>query len=406
MALLAVLAVGGALVLLALVLYQRRQIAELKAQLSETVRSDQLTGLLNLGTFEELIDQELERSKRTGHPMSVLVGDVDWLELVNARYGQRTGDAVLQSIARDLHKWKRRIDSAARLGDEEFGLLLPETDEGGAFVVAERLRRAAHQTLANSNEPMAVTISLGVASYPGHGDERDVLLACASSAMAAAKEMGKDRSVIYSPEVASVLADGAGPERAELQLATVIALAEALDIRDSGTTEHSRMVGRLCQLTAAELGLSAERVERVRLAGVLHDVGKIGVPDRMLSNPGLLAPDDWKQMRDHPKTGARLLAHGDLDDLRSWILAHHERPDGLGYPAGSAGEEIPLEARIVAVADAYEAMTADRAYRPALGAEAARAELEAGAGSQFDARVVKALISALSGEGASLPRAS
>jgi diguanylate cyclase (GGDEF)-like protein len=401
-----VLTLGGALVLLAAIVHQRRQIARLTARLSEATRADPLTGLLNRRAFEELFDAELERSVRTGRPVSVLIGDLDWLDLVNARHGHRTGDAVLQLVARDMRKWKRRIDSAARIGGEEFGLLLPETDEAGAFLVAERLRRAAHRTFAD--QPLPVTISFGVASYPDHGSERDELLAAASSAMGAAKEMGKDRSVIYSTEIARVL--GAQPRAdAGLQLATVIGLAEALDIRDTGTTGHSHTVGRLCELTATELGLPPERVERVRLAGVLHDVGKIGVSDRLLTKPGPLDPDEWQQMRTHPEIAARLLAHPEFDDLRSWVLAHHERPDGKGYPAGMRGEEIPLEARIIAAADAYEAMTADRSYRPALGEEAARAELQAGAGSQFDARVVRALLDALPGGGAavaSLPRAS
>jgi HD-GYP domain-containing protein (c-di-GMP phosphodiesterase class II) len=133
----------------------------------------------------------------------------------------------------------------------------------------------------------------------------------------------------------------------------------------------------------------------VRLAGVLHDIGKIGISDRVLSKPGPLDADEWQEMYTHPEIGARLLSRPEFDDLRAWILAHHERPDGQGYPRALAGDEIPLEARILAVADAYEAMTADRVYRPSLGEEAARAELEAGAGSQFDHRVVTAFLRAL-----------
>ena len=405
MGLLSMLALGVALVLLAVILHQRRQLARLAVQLSEAARSDPLTGLMSRRAFEELLDQELGRARATGHPLSVIVGDIDWLGLVNARHGHSTGDAVLQMVARDLQKWKRRIDAAARIGGEEFALLLPETEEGGAFLVAERLRRAAHRTFAE--EPLPVTISFGVASYPDHGREPGAILTAASSAMAAAKDMGKDRSVIFSPEIARVLAARPGPDRAGLQLATVIGLAEALDIRDAGTTGHSHTVGRLCELTARRLGLPPERVERVCIAGVLHDVGKIGVSDRLITKPGPLDSDEWQQIRTHPEIASRLLANPEFDDLRSWILAHHERPDGKGYPAGLSGEDIPLEARILAVADAYEAMTADRPYRTALGREAARAELEAGAGSQFDADVVRALLDVLSGEGAaSLPRAS
>jgi diguanylate cyclase (GGDEF)-like protein len=393
MGLSSILALGVVLILLAAIVRQRHQIARLTKRLSDATRTDPLTGLLNRRAFEQLLEAELERSRRTGRPLSVLVGDVDGLAVVNARLGHPAGDGVLQLVARDMLKWKRRIDSAGRVGGEEFGLLLPETDERGAFMLAERLRRAAHRTFGDG--PVPVTVSFGVASYPEHGDRLDLLLSFATHAMGAAKELGKDRSVIYSAEVARMLASAGGPEGAELQLATVIGLAETLDIRDTGTVGHCQTVGRYAELTALELGMPTDQAERLRLAGVLHDVGKIGVSDRVITKPGPLDADEWRQMRTHPEIGSRLLAHPEFDDLRAWVHAHHERPDGRGYPAGLTGDAIPLEASILAVADAYEAMTAERAYRPALGEEAARAELEAGAGTQFDARVVRAFLAAL-----------
>ena len=272
-------------------------------------------------------------------------------------------------------------------------MLLPDTDEGGAFLVAERLRRAIHRQFGDS--PLGLTISFGVASHPEHGEDGVGLLASALGAVAGAKQLGGDRSVIHSPEVARLL-DGRAPGgHGDLQLATVVALAEALDIRDTGTAKHCHTVARYAELMSRELGLEPERVERVRLAGVLHDVGKVGVSDHVLSKPGPLDAAEWRELRTHPEIAARLLSRGEFDDLRSWILAHHERPDGGGYPYGLSGAAIPLEARILAVADAYEAMTADRVYRPALGQAAAREELEAGAGSQFDGVVVEALLTAL-----------
>ena len=393
MGLSSIVGVGVVLVLLGVVAHQRHQIARLSARLSDATRIDPLTGLLNRRAFELLLEAELERMRRTGRPLAVIVGDVDGLSAVNAHRGHSAGDNVLKLVARDMTKWKRRIDSAGRIGGEEFALLLPETDERGAFLLAERLRRAAHRTF--NDEPLPVTVSFGVASYPEHGDRLDILLSLATHAMGAAKELGKDRSVIYSPEVARMLASAGGPEGAELQLATVVGLAETLDIRDTGVVGHCQSVGRYAELTALELGLPDERVERIRLAGVLHDVGKIGVSDRVITKPGPLDADEWREMRTHPEIGARLLAHPEFDDLRGWVLAHHERPDGRGYPQGLEGESIPIEASILAVADAYEAMTADRAYRPAMGVEAARAELEAGAGTQFDPAVVRAFLAAL-----------
>jgi HD-GYP domain-containing protein (c-di-GMP phosphodiesterase class II) len=148
-------------------------------------------------------------------------------------------------------------------------------------------------------------------------------------------------------------------------------------------------------MTAEELGLEVERCERVRLAGLLHDVGWIGLPDEILSKPGPLSTGEWKDVRTHPEMAARLLASPELADLRDWIAAHHERPDGQGYPRGIEGDEIPLEARILAVADAYEAMTNERAYRPALSDEEAHGELRGGSGSQFDGEVVEAFLQAL-----------
>jgi diguanylate cyclase (GGDEF)-like protein len=405
MGLSAIVAFGGVLILLAVILQQRRQVRQLTARLSDATRTDPLTGLLNRRAFEQLLQSELDRSRRTGRTVAVLVGDLDGLAAVNARQGHPVGDSALQRVASDMQKWKRRIDTAARIGGEEFALLLPETDERGAFLVAERLRRAAHRSFGE--DPMPLTLSFGVAAYPDHGDRIDVLLRAATRALGAAKELGKDRSVIYSEEVARMLASVDGPDSAELQLATVVGLAEALDIRDTGSTGHSHTVGRYAELIATELGLPSERVERVRLAGLLHDVGKIGVSDRVVAKPGPLDADEWREMRTHPEIAARLLAHPEFEDIRAWVLAHHERPDGRGYPLGMSGPAIPLEASILAVADAYEAMTAERCYRGALGDTAARAELEAGAGRQFDARVVEAFLAALApSAAASLPRAS
>ena len=386
-----------ALLLLGLILHQRRQIARLAARLSDATRTDLLTGLLNRPAFEELLDAELERSRRNGRPLSVIVGDIDRLGALNAEHGHDAGDTALKQVARDLQKWKRRMDWAARIAGGEFAVIVPEADERGAFLVAERFRRAAHRTF--SDQPTPLTISLGVASCPEHGDQRDLLMSAALRALAVAKELGRDRSVIYSAEVAHLMAGVEGTEASHMQLATVVGLAEALDIRDTGTTGHSHTVGRYAELIARELGLPPQEVERVRIAGVLHDVGKIGISDLLLTKPAPLDPDEWREMRTHPEIAARLLSHPEFDDLRAWVLAHHERPDGKGYPNGLSGDDIPLEARIIAVADAYESMTAERCYRSTLGAEAARAELEAGAGTQFDARVVSTFLGALSRRG-------
>jgi diguanylate cyclase (GGDEF)-like protein len=184
-------------------------------------------------------------------------------------------------------------------------------------------------------------------------------------------------------------------ESTELRLAAVMLLAETLDLRDAGTAEHSRTVGAFARDTAATLGLSGARVERLHAAGVLHDLGKLGIADAILHKPGGLDDAEWREMKRHPEIGARILEHAGLADIAVWVRAHHERPDGLGYPFGLSAAEIPLEARILAVADAYEAMIAERPYRSGMPASDARAELLRGAGTQFDAEIVDAFLRTL-----------
>ena len=172
------------------------------------------------------------------------------------------------------------------------------------------------------------------------------------------------------------------PERSS-HLDAVILLSETLDLRDISTSAHSQTVARYAATIAEELGLDAERKERVRLAGMVHDLGKIGVPDHVLLKPGSLTAGEWQQMQRHPEIGAQILDSASLHDLASWVLAHHERPDGTGYPLRLSGDAVSLEARILAVADAYEAMTSDRPYRAAMPAQAAREELLRHRGTQL-----------------------
>ena len=343
----------------------------------------------------------LALAKREGRPLSVIVGDLDGFKLVNDRLGHQAGDDALRRVARELSTWKRRSDLTARVGGEEFALLLPGASEEGAFTLADRVRLGVQEVFAADEVPL--TISFGIAAFPEHGEDAEALTLAADQALYAAKEMGRNRCVHFTPELAESLSSRARvADSAEMQLDTVIGLAEALDIRDTGTAKHSRTVGRYARLMALEMGLGEARAERIELAGLLHDVGKIGISDRVLNKPGPLDAEEWAQMRTHPQIGARLLSRPELADLRGWILAHHERPDGQGYPFGLSGEEIPIEARIVAVADAYEAMTADRVYRLALGEQTAREELASCAGEQFDPEVVGAFMAALDREVAAL----
>jgi diguanylate cyclase (GGDEF)-like protein/putative nucleotidyltransferase with HDIG domain len=360
---------------------------------SEAARTDALTGLLNRRGFEETIRFELERAGRGGGPLSVIIADLDHFKALNDRLGHHTGDVALQRLATLCREGKRVVDSAARIGGEEFALVLPYTDANGAYLVAERLRRLIHD---RASDDTTLTASFGIAAYPEHGTDEDSLLRAADQALYVAKQLGRDRSVIFSHEVAATVHQGLDvPVLAREQTTAVLVLAETLDLRDAGTGAHSQTVGRYAEMIARELALPAERIERIRLAGLLHDIGKLGVPDEILRKPGRLTEAEFAEIRKHPELGARILAGANLDDISRWVLAHHERPDGAGYPFGLSAEQIPLEARILAVADAFEAMTADRVYRAGMPRDAAVEELRRCCASQFDEDVVHAFLRGL-----------
>jgi HD-GYP domain-containing protein (c-di-GMP phosphodiesterase class II) len=229
-----------------------------------------------------------------------------------------------------------------------------------------------------------------------HGSSPQSLLRAADHALHAAKVLGRDRTVISSAEVSGAAARARrGPEEARVGLAALLGMAEALDLREGGRPSHSRRVGRFAELTARELGLPPDTVERVRLAGILHDLGRVGTPDEVLRKEGELTERDWSFVRSQPEVGARMVATTEFDDMGAWILFHHERPDGRGYPAGLPAAELPLESRILAVADAYEAITSERPHRAARAPERAAEELRRGAGRQFDPEVVEALLRAV-----------
>jgi len=386
----------------AVIRVMRRHVEHLISQLSDAARSDPLTGLPNRRGFRELLDLELERARRGRTPMSVLAGDLDHFKEVNDRAGHHVGDAVLQQVAALLREGVRQIDLPARIGGEEFAVILPGSDAQAAFAVAERLRCRLRDAFAGASVP--ITISFGIATHPAHAETAASLVRAADEALYGAKESGRNRTVIHSAALRELAgARDAREQRdieAERYLSVVLDLAEAVDVRFSGSARHSETVGRYAELMARELGLSEPRVGRVRLAGLLHDVGKVGVPDAILLKPGKLTDEERKVIIRHPELGAQILEHPSLADVKAWVLAHHERPDGSGYPRGLFGPELPLEARIVAVADAYEAMTSDRSYRDAIGHAAARAELERCAGTQFDSGVVRAFLAVLDREAA------
>ncbi len=393
-----VITTGTLITAATLLTYLRSRVERLLGRLTDAARTDPLTGLPNRVALHEAVEREIERATPHNRPLSVVVIDLDRFNRVNERHGIAAGDRVLYNVSNLLEQQTRLMDVVARSGGEEFAILLPEMDQHTAFLFAEDILKEIRKNFVKPQ--VEITASAGVASFPEHSRDLAGLLSAGDQSLRAAKALGRDRAVIYSPEVTSVLGSVTGRRNVEAQshLATVLSLAEALDQRDSGTARHSQTVARFCEMMAVELGLEEDRVERIKLAGVLHDIGKIGVPDSILCKPGPLTTEEMDQMKRHPELGARILSSRDLDDVRGWILAHHERPDGTGYPKGLTKDEIPVESSILAVADAYEAMTSDRVYRMAIGPEKAREELIRWSGKQFSRPVVEALLAALERE--------
>jgi diguanylate cyclase (GGDEF)-like protein/putative nucleotidyltransferase with HDIG domain len=393
-----VITTGTLITAATLLTYLRSRVERLLGRLTDAARTDPLTGLPNRVALHEAVEREIERATPHNRPLSVIVIDLDRFTRINERHGIGAGDRVLYAVANLLEERTRLMDVVARSGGEEFAIVLPEMDQHTAFLFAEDLLQAIRQTFVKPQ--IEITGSAGVASFPEHSGDLAGLLSNADGALRAAKALGRDRAVIYSPEVTGVLGAVSGRRNVEAQshLATVLSLAEALDQRDSGTAKHSQTVGRFCEMMAFELGMDEDHIQRIRLAGLLHDIGKIGVPDSILCKPGPLTTEEMAQMKRHPELGARILSSRELDDVRGWILAHHERPDGTGYPKGLTQGDIPIEASILAVGDAYEAMTSDRVYRMAIGPTKAREELLRWSGDQFSQPVVEAFLRALERE--------
>ncbi|HET9509374.1 MAG TPA: diguanylate cyclase [Gaiellaceae bacterium] len=375
--------------LLAIALYQRSTFRELRAM--RLALTDPLTGLGNHRHFHDRLERELADSQAQDYPLSLCLVDIDDFKRINDRFGHPGGDKVLAQLATRL----RQGGESFRLGGDEFAILLPGRDEEGAAIAAQAIvGRLSGTELAPAG---AVSISAGIATVPPEGIVRDELVRRADSALYWAKEYGKDQVRVYRPdvlEIAELRRLAAGPDRAA-RFRAAASLARAVDARDAYTGSHSERVAELAARIAKRLGVDAEHVELTRLAASLHDVGKLAIPEEILRKPGPLSETERLVLERHPQIGFRMLESLDVDPVADWVLHHHERWDGSGYPDGLPGDEIPLGARIIFVADAYDAMTSDRVYRDRFSGDEAIAELERCAGSQFDPEIVGALAAEL-----------
>jgi diguanylate cyclase (GGDEF)-like protein/putative nucleotidyltransferase with HDIG domain len=418
-----------------------------KAQ--EQAITDGLTGVKTHRFFMEALSAEWKRSTRAGRNFSLVLMDLDRFKFVNDFYGHLEGDLVLQRVGHILEANCRRSDVVARYGGDEFVILMPETNMEHGRQLATKLRGwvSSDPLLREKN----ITASFGIASFPLHGSSPQELIQVADASMYLSKHQGGNavstadhfdpsetkkwkRDVLEAylgvtlkrlfatgPEAFEEIyqrlkqfteslaasqgetvipvdgADNEGPQALpQAVLDTVTSLAFAIDAKDHYTQGHSQKVSAYAALIAEALNMGDAEVEEIRLAGILHDIGKVGIPESILNKSGPLNPEEWETMKSHVHFGAKILDPlRPLARIQKMVLHHHEFFDGSGYPEGLTGEQIPLGARIIAIADAYDTITSDRTYKKARTAAEALAELERCANAQFDGEIIEVFLKAM-----------
>jgi diguanylate cyclase (GGDEF)-like protein/putative nucleotidyltransferase with HDIG domain len=368
--------------------------AEVHAEmlLQEASRTDALTTIFNRRHFAEMLEAELARSRAERLTLGLLLVDVDHFKLVNDTFGHLTGDAVLVEVAARLRGSLRGFDTVARWGGEEFIVLAPALDSPQQLhEIADRLRCGVSQAPVRHGErAIDVTVSIGgVLANPECS--ADLLVDQADRSLYSAKRLGRDRVRLFGELTPD---DLASEEPESIRLAQALSLAAS--VREGMPELHSEQVSELSGTLAQVLQLPPDIALRCRLGGWLHDIGKVAIPDRILVKPGPLDAAEWTVMRSHAEIGEQIIRRiGAVSSAAGAVRHHHERLDGSGYPDGLSGDAIPIEARVVAVSDAYSAITSDRVYAPGRAMTEALGELRRSAGQHHDPRVVDALEQAL-----------
>jgi len=371
--------------------------AELEAKnrrLQELAVRDELTGLYNYSYFRHRLQEELGKAGRYGEAVSLLILDIDDFRSFDEKFGYVLGDQALSTIAALILRETRVGDVVCRYGGDEFAVTLPNTWRDEACVLAGNIVETIGQhnfLIQETGEAYHISMTVGAATYPVDAQGDANLINCAENALFAARQTGGERVQCYYNVLEELRT--AGVDEGERFWTSLETLIMVINAKDKYTRGHSERVAELVMALAREIGLSGEETRFLGYAGFLHDIGKIEIDRRVLNREGSLSDEEWNIIKQHPLYGATMIEPlPRLKDLVPVIRHHHERFDGRGYPDGLKGFAIPLGARMMALADSYDAMRSNRPYRRAMSVEEALAEVNRCAGTQFDPGLIEPFI--------------
>ncbi|MDD5477678.1 MAG: diguanylate cyclase [Candidatus Omnitrophica bacterium] len=383
---------------------------DLLNRLKELSVKDPLTGLYNYRYLEERLSSEFKRAHRYVLPLSVIMIDIDYFKSINDIYGHQYGDLILKEFGQCLRDASRTNDIVVRYGGEEFLALLPDTNKTGAVIFGNRLlEKLVGHVFDPQGQKIKLKISMGLVSFPEDGVDTEMALTdLADKTLRTAKEAGGNRLATLAEMTEKQANNGANKGEKEsveqmkekllkmegrvnqTLLESIYAFAKTIEAKDYYTSEHGENMVSIAVEIGKKLNISEKELENLKHAAILHDLGKIGIPDKILHKKGKLNENELKKIRAHPQIGAEIIRSVHfLSAVVPIVLHHHERFDGLGYSSGLKGKDILLGARIIAVADVYQALVSDRPYRKAYSKREALKIIQEGAGTQFDPEIVK-----------------
>jgi diguanylate cyclase (GGDEF)-like protein/putative nucleotidyltransferase with HDIG domain len=361
--------------------------------------TDGVTGVYNYRYFQLRLREELSRARRYHLPLALMMVDVDGFKRYNDSHGHPIGDRVLQAVAAALKENVRELDTVCRYGGDEFAVILSDAGTEIAITIGERVRRAVARCAVEVGAPPGITVSVGIAIFPESAESTEELVKLADEALYRVKSSRRDAVQVYSSVSEDLQSELEGLESPSL-LSTLQTLITIINARDRYTYGHSERVARYALLIGERLALPADELRLLRYAAFLHDIGKIELERDILTKRGTLTEEERAVIMRHTLYGVQIIEPiQSLEGILRVVLHHHERYDGQGYPAGLAGQDIPVLARVLAVADAFDAMRSHRPYREALSAAAAVEEIRRGRGQQFDPAVADAFLAALAAQG-------